>query len=122
MIKGVGTDIIEIDRIELAIKRNGQKFLNKLFTPKEIAYCSKFKEFARHYAARFAAKEATAKAFGVGIGDQLQWLDIEIYHSSLGQPQIRIENALYQQLECPKLLLSMSHCKKYATAVVILEK
>lgn len=119
MLKGVGTDIIEISRIEKVIKRYGAKFLNRLFTQKEQQYCQKHKTSSRHFAGRFAAKEAIAKAIGSGIGREIQWTDIEILNDSSGKPEVYFSEKarlLLGNLECH---LSISHCKEYASAVAI---
>jgi len=119
LIKGIGSDIIEIERIRRSISRHGQKFLEKLFTEKEIAYCLQHKLSQRHFAGRFAAKEAIAKALGTGIGKHLEWQDIEILNNLLGKPEVFLSKKAYQSFENPKLLLSISHCKLYATATAI---
>jgi holo-[acyl-carrier protein] synthase len=78
MILGIGVDLVEVERIEQSIARHGERFLQRVFTDSEIAYCSPMKGPGPHYAARFAAKEALAKAFGTGISTELGWLDIEV--------------------------------------------
>src|SRR5438477_181350 len=78
MIKGLGNDIIEIKRVREAIRRHGIHFLNRLFTQREQDYCYKYKDPDPHFAGRFAAKEAIAKALGTGFGAHLSWVDLEI--------------------------------------------
>jgi len=119
LIKGIGSDIIEIERIKRSISKHGQKFLEKLFTAKEIDYCLQHKLLQRHFAGRFAAKEAIAKALGTGIGKHLEWQDIEILNNTLGKPEVFLSKKAYQAFDHPKLLLSISHCKLYATATAI---
>ncbi len=119
MNKAIGTDIIEIDRINLIIERYGQKFLNRIFTKKEQVYCTRYDKSARHFAGRFAAKEAISKALGTGIGKDINWLDMEILNDNNGAPYVVLSpqaNALFNN---PKILLSISHAKAYATAVAL---
>ena len=90
MILGIGNDIIEVVRIKTAIERYQQKFLNRLFTPTEQAYCLSRKDSSLHFAGRFAAKEAVSKALGTGFSQGLTWLDIEIYNDPSGKPSVRL--------------------------------
>ncbi len=122
MILGLGSDIIEIERIEKAIARRSEHFLDRLFTPSEQVYCSHFgKESAPRYAGRFAAKEAVAKALGTGIGSTISWLDIEILNDDKGKPIVNIAPhiALRMGIGNPNILVSISHCKAYATATAL---
>lgn len=121
MIIGVGTDIIEIARIDLAITRQEQ-FIQKVFTPAEQNYCNCFKNSSMHYAGRYAAKEAVLKAAGTGLRSPLTWLDIEILNNNEGQPQAYLSGELSLLLKGLSLHVSISHCKDYATACVILER
>ena len=77
-IFGIGIDIVETARISDSIERFGDKFLDRIYTADEQAYCEKMRFAARHYAARFAAKEAISKTFGTGIGENVGWTDMEI--------------------------------------------
>ncbi|HEB13060.1 MAG TPA: holo-[acyl-carrier-protein] synthase [Actinobacteria bacterium] len=89
MIKGIGVDIIEIDRIERAIKKSKARFIKRVFTQAEEAYCLSRPQPFRHFAVRFAAKEAVSKALGTGkIG--LRWTDIEVCHDKRGRPFIKL--------------------------------
>jgi holo-[acyl-carrier protein] synthase len=119
MVKGLGTDIIEIDRIAKSIEEHGDHFINRLFTPLEQEYCRKFKYAAPHFAGRFAAKEAVAKALGTGFGEQLGWLDIEILGEESGKPQVTFSVKAKAHFNNPKILVSISHSTSYATAVAI---
>lgn len=123
MIHGIGTDIIEIKRIEQVIQRYGNRFLNRVFTPTEQTYCLRHKESARHFAGRFAAKEAIVKAMGVGFRDGVSWTDIEIINDHLGKPIVHLSGHLKQladDLKTPAMIhISISHCKEYATAFAI---
>lgn len=118
-MRGLGNDIIEIKRLGDAIQRHGQRFLDELFTPQEQTYCLKHAQAARHFAGRFAAKEAIAKALGVGISAGLNWLDMEILNDSQGKPILHCSERLNQLFGSPTIHLSISHCKEYATAVAI---
>ena len=120
MVKGLGNDIIKIERIARSIQRHGHVFLSKIFTPKEIAYCARYTQAERHYAGRFAAKEAVVKALGTGFRQGITWLDIEILNDDLGKPKAFFSErmrTLFGQFEC---LISISHCEDYATAVAII--
>ncbi|MDF2550212.1 MAG: acpS [Chlamydiales bacterium] len=122
---GIGTDIIEVSRIQKAIERQGERFLKRLYTPQELEYCLQFKEPKERLAARFAAKEAIAKALGKGIGKGLDWLDIEIGHDLQGRPLALLSEAakaLFSPPTAPiQIHLTISHCKEYATATAIVE-
>ncbi len=111
MIKGIGTDIIEIARIEGSLKKFGDAFLKHILTKEEIAYARKFKSPNQHYAGRFAAKEAIYKALG---DPKLSWQHIHVTNDKSGQPQCFIRGK-----RSAKVLLSISHCKTYATAVCV---
>lgn len=118
-LKGIGNDIIEIERIRLSINRHGQHFLNRLFTQKEQDYCLKFKDPVPHFAGRFSAKEAVAKALGTGFGSELAWHDIEILTDDLGKPIVTLSNTVKQRFNNPTILVSISHSTSHATAVAI---
>ncbi|MBA3815583.1 MAG: holo-ACP synthase [Parachlamydiaceae bacterium] len=116
---GIGTDIIEVKRVEQAIQRFGSRFLDRLFCEEEQIYCNRHKESARHFAGRFAAKEAIVKALGTGFRDGVTWLDITISNDPLGKPIVTFSNALKQKFNSPTILISISHCREYATAFAI---
>lgn len=120
MIKGLGNDIIAVERIGQAIERNGQRFLDRIFTPKEQAYCQQHRESNRHFAGRFAAKEAIVKALGIGFRGDVEFLTIEILNDDLGKPHAYLSPKVAALLGEATLLISISHCKEYATAVAIL--
>ena len=122
MILRSGIDLIEIERVASALERHGERFLRRIYTPAELAECEgDMCQHAPSLAARFAAKEATAKALGTGIGD-VSWQEIEILHESNGQPVL---NLYHQALELASSLgliswsLSISHTHSHAVAVVI---
>jgi holo-[acyl-carrier protein] synthase len=118
MILGIGTDIIEISRIEAAIKKFGSRFLDRIFSEEEQEYCKRYKG-ASHYAGRFAAKEAAAKALGTGFSQGINWLDIQIINDAAGKPCIALSSQLRDRFDSPNLHVSISHCHSYATAFVI---
>ncbi len=115
MIKGSGIDIVEIDRIQKAVERWGDTFLKHVFTNTEIENAQKFKFPYRHYAGRFAAKEAIFKAMGI---PDLSWLDVTIINDPSGQPICRFNT---RQIK-GRLLISISHCRDYAVASAIVEE
>jgi len=123
MIYGIGTDIIEVARIEKVMLRD-IGFRDKIFTPGEIAYCEKMKNKYQHYAARFSAKEAFLKAIGTGWRFGVRFADIDIFHDELGKPFIRtsgVAKELTERLSISKIHVSLSHLKEMATAIVIIE-
>ena len=115
-----GTDIIEIDRIKDSIENIGQSFLNRVYTENEIKYCeSKKAQKYQHYAARFAAKEAVFKAISVLLEDKYSicWKDIEVINDKQGKPEVNLIGVNLKNIE--QIDLSMSHCRQYATANVV---
>lgn len=119
MIYGLGSDIIEISRIRASIERYHQHFLDKLFTSQEQQYCTKYRDSAPHFAGRFAAKEAIAKALGVGLGEKLSWLEMEIKNNEEGKPTVVLSPKAMVAFHQPQLLITISHCREYATATCI---
>lgn len=112
MIIGIGTDIIEIDRIQKAITRWGDNFLRHVFLEEEIEYAQKYKFPPQHFAGRFAAKEAIYKAVG---NDTLGWKDIKILNDRSGKPYCTLTDKTFKN----KILLSISHTRNYAVASAI---
>ena len=119
MIHGSGIDIIEVSRIRKALQRYGQRFLDRLFSSKEQNYCLRHQDASPHFAGRFAAKEAIVKALGTGFGSEVHWLDIEILNDALGKPVVHFSTRLRKPYLNANILLSISHCKEYATAMAI---
>lgn len=116
-MKGIGTDIIEVERIKSSIAEYGTHFLKRHFTEEEIDYCSSFKRDPEvHFAGRFCAKEAVVKALGTGFTEELGFLDIEIKNDCSGKPSVLFKQKKDQQKE---VLISISHCRSFATAVAI---
>lgn len=115
-----GTDIIEISRIKDSIEEAVERFLDRVYTKAEIEYCeSKKKQKYQHYAARFAAKEATFKAISSLLEDKYSicWKDIEVVNDSQGKPKVNILGVDETRIE--SISISISHCKEYATANVV---
>lgn len=112
-----GTDIIEISRIKNAIIKKNEKFISKIYTEKEIEYCeSKKTQKYQSYAARFAAKEAIYKALSEYIDYKYSWKDFEIINNEQGKPHVNLK---YRIDNIQNIELSMSHCKEYAVASVV---
>lgn len=121
-ILGIGNDIIEIERIRKSIDTHGYRLLARLFSTAELDYCLKHKDPVPHLAGRFSAKEAIVKAFGSGFGEHASWLDIEILNDDLGKPCATFSEKIKERFNNPSVLLSISHCQLYATAVAIWTK
>ncbi len=114
-----GVDIIEISRIKESIENLGERFINRVFTEKEIEYCeSKKNQKYQHYAARFAAKEAVFKALSWKLEDKyaICWKDIEVVDDKQGRPSLNIIGMNLNDIE--NIDISLSHCKEYAVANV----
>jgi len=124
MILGVGIDIIEVARIASSYEKFGERFVNRILLPDEIAYCRSHKQPAPFLAARFAAKEAVSKAFGTGIGAQLGWQDMEIRRKESGEPYVVLHGKgkeLFKSRKAKQLLISLSHTQNYAAVTAVLE-
>jgi holo-[acyl-carrier protein] synthase len=121
-ILGIGNDIIEIERIRKSFENHGYRLLARLFSTKEQDYCFKYKDPIPHFAGRFSAKEAIVKAFGTGFGEKASWLDMEILNDSSGKPFVRFSETLNQRFNHPLMLVSISHCQLYVTAMAIWTK
>jgi holo-[acyl-carrier protein] synthase len=124
MILGTGIDIIEVARIASSFEQFGERFVNRILLPDEIAYCLRHKNPAPFLAARFAAKEAISKAFGTGIGARLGWLDMEIRRKESGEPFVVMHGKGAELLAArgaSRLHVSLTHTEHYAAATAILE-
>lgn len=124
MIVGLGVDIAEVARIEAAVGRHGERFLQRIFTTKEISYCESHKNRFERYAGRFAAKEAAMKALGTGWGEGVRWVDIEVVRQPGGRPTIELAGAAREHAErlgVTRIALSITHTNHTALAQVILE-
>jgi len=117
MIFGIGIDLIEIDRVKSAVNKYGRKFLLRIFTERELKYCSNRKAYKfPEMAARFAAKEAYSKAIGTGIVG-IKYREIEVINNNNGKPHISIKGKIHN-----KIHVSLSHSLNYAVASVVVEK
>lgn len=124
MIRGIGVDIVKVDRIEQAVERWGDRFLKRIFTAAEIERCQQRARPAQCLALRFAAKEAFAKALGLGMRKGLRWRDIEVVQDHLGKPDLLLHNQaqrLLEAVEASRTWLSLSDERESALAVVVLE-
>src|ERR1700689_2841829 len=125
MVVGIGTDLMEIGRIQQSIDRFGERFLRRVFTPREIAYCQRKKNAAESFAARFAAKEAGAKALGTGISRGVGWLELEVAREARGRPTLQFHGRaaeIARHLGVMRTALSITHTAEVAMVSVILEK
>lgn len=124
MIIGIGTDLVEIRRIEGLLERHPERALARLFTPIEHNRCQRVKHASRSYAARFAAKEAVFKALGTGWGRGPRWTDIEVHSAESGMPTLRLSGRaleLARGMGVTELHLSLTHTEEYAGAFVVME-
>jgi len=121
MIFGIGIDIIEISRIQRSIEKFDKIFLNKIYTQTELEYCLSKKNKYQHLAARFAAKEAIAKALQTGWAKGFRWKDIEIYNEKSGMPKVNLTGNLKSFLGQDKSLkITMSHSESYVACFAII--
>ena len=126
IIFGIGIDVVEVRRIESSIGEFGEKFITRIFTDEERAYCESQKRPAIHYAARFAAKEALAKALGTGIGEDFSWRDIEIKRRDSGEPEVVLVGdgkRFAEKHAISQIKVSLTHANHYAAAnAIVLSK
>jgi len=124
MIVGSGIDLTEIARIQRSLDRYGQRFLDRVYTPAEQAYCLRKRKAAESFAARFAAKEAGAKALGTGITHGVNWLEIEVAREPGGRPTLKFYGRAAEfaaRLGASRAALSITHTSELAMASVVLE-
>jgi holo-[acyl-carrier protein] synthase len=124
MIVGTGIDIVEVARIEAAIERFGHRFLERVFTEKEIRYCQSKHNVMERFAGRFAAKEAAMKALGTGWRGGVQWKEFEAGREASGRPTMQLSGKAAEYaaaLGARRISLSISHTAEQAVASVILE-
>ena len=123
-IVGIGLDLVEVARVRASVRRTGERFAQRVFTPDEIAYCAGRARKFEHLAARFAAKEATLKALGTGITGWASLQEVEVVHDAAGRPEIRLRGGVLRRarsLGVKAAHLSISHTEGVAAAVVVLE-
>jgi holo-[acyl-carrier protein] synthase len=121
-IVGIGTDIVECLRIRRMIEQHGELFLTRVYTEREIRYCQSRKHATEHFAGRWAAKEAILKCLGTGWRRGLCWTDMEVRNDPDGRPRVHVCGAakdLTESLHIADILISMSHCRAYATAYAL---
>jgi holo-[acyl-carrier protein] synthase len=121
-IVGIGTDIVECVRIRTMIDRHGELFLRRVFTEREIRYCQRSKQATEHFSGRWAAKEAVLKCLGTGWSKGLCFTDIEVANDPVGRPRVELRAATRdysQSLGIGDVMISISHCRAYATALAV---
>jgi len=124
MIHGIGTDFVEVSRIERILTKWGDRFLDRVYAQDEIEYCKKKAAPAIHFAARFAAKESFLKSLGIGLGMGVKLREIEVKNNALGNPELKMNEKLVSILDnlgVTAVHLSMTHTSEHAHAIVILE-
>jgi holo-[acyl-carrier protein] synthase len=124
MIIGIGIDLVETARIQASMDRFGDAFLERFLLPEEIKFCKSHRHPFTHVAARFAAKEAVAKAFGTGLGEALGWHDIEIGRKPTGEPFLVLHKKAFELFQArggKGTHVSLTHTENYAAAVVVME-
>ena len=122
MIIGIGTDIVEIDRIRDMIQRHGDHFLLRCYTAAEIEYSKRHRDFAVRFAGRWAAKEAVVKVLGTGFIQGITFHDVEIVPLHTGQPTVRLSGEagrIASDMQIGEVKVTMSHAREYATATAI---
>ena len=122
IVLGIGCDLIEVQRIRDAIERNGERFLGRVFTEEERAYCAAKAHPHKHLAARWAAKEAVSKCFTTGIGAELGWKSVSIYHGERAEPLVRLDergSALLGSVGGASVQVTLSHTETTALAVAV---
>ncbi|MCX7590328.1 MAG: holo-ACP synthase [Kiritimatiellae bacterium] len=123
-VLGVGIDLVETEHMREVLARWGDRFKNRVFLPGEQRYCEARASPFRHYAGRFAVKEAVTKAFGTGISPHIAWLDIEVVHNpETGAPFVRLSErarALARARGAGNILISLAHTRNYAVAQALL--
>lgn len=122
MISSIGIDLVEIQRIEEAISRYGDRFTTRVFTPWEIQYCRSKINPMLSFAGRFAVKEAVFKAVGTGFAEGVKWKSVEVVNDRSGQPQVRLGKAIRDHIGDSEVKISLSHTIGHAVAVAVLLK
>ena len=125
MIVGTGADLAEVDRIRQAIERHGRRFLERIYTPGEVAYAERKANRWERYAARFAAKEAGMKAIGTGWRHGVRWIDFEVVNLPGGRPTLKLTGVAAEvaaRMGVNSVSLTLTHTAQTALAFVILER
>lgn len=121
MIGGIGVDVVEIPRIQRAIDEWGDTFLEKIFTPHELAYARARKNTTQHIAGRFAVKEAVAKALATGWSGGFRWKDVEVENDAAGKPSVRLHGHVRDLLKGNRILVSISHSESVVVGFAIID-
>jgi len=124
MIVGIGSDVLEVARMERELRTDGASLKEAVFTSGEIAYCEGKRHPARHFAARFAAKEAVFKALALDGTGGLRFRDVEVRNDEAGRPRVELSGAMRELAEASgvaRIFLSLSHTDELAAATVVLE-
>jgi holo-[acyl-carrier protein] synthase len=121
-ILGIGTEIVECLRVGRMVEQHGEQFLARIYTAAEVQFCQSRRRATEHFAARWAAKEAVLKALGSAWRRGMEWTDVEVRESPGSTPEVELHGAvkeLAEGLKLGRVLLTMSHCRAYATATAI---
>src|SRR5260221_6460516 len=124
MIIGLGIDVEEVERVKGAMQRQGERFLKRIFTEKERAYCEQFKDKFERYAGRFAVKEAAMKALGTGWSRGVRWVDVEVVRQRGGRPSLALKGEakkIADAMGVKNIAVSITHTSEQAIAQVIFE-
>ncbi|MBN2564554.1 MAG: holo-ACP synthase [Candidatus Eisenbacteria bacterium] len=121
MIRAIGTDVVELDHFSNVVENSSPGFLERLFTEAEMDYCERFKDRMASYAAIFAAKEAFLKAVRTGLAPGIAWTDVEITHAKSGAPSVTAHRKCAELLGSGRCHVSLTHSRRTAAAVVLIE-
>ncbi|MBP7148841.1 MAG: holo-ACP synthase [Acidobacteria bacterium] len=122
MISGIGVDIVDLPRIRGVLERHGPRFLDRVLTAGEQAYCQRHRDPAPHVAVRFAAKEAVLKALGTGWSGGIRWTDVEVVRGESGPPRIELHGVAAEVAAGARVHVSLTHDRGAAVAVAVLER
>jgi len=123
-VRGIGIDVVQVDRIKGSLERFGARFEARVFTADELEYCRRHKDPLPHLAARFAAKEAAFKAIGTGLSNGIGWKDAEVLQPGGRQPQLRFDGVaatVFRSLGAQRAHLTLAHDAGVAVACVVIE-
>jgi holo-[acyl-carrier protein] synthase len=124
VIVGMGIDVAEVDRIRAVVEAQAERFLKRVYTPAEVAYCEQFKNKYERYAGRFAVKEAAMKALGTGWSRGVRWVDVEVVRQKGGRPTLELKGEaknIADRLGVKHIAVSITHTAEQALAQVIFE-
>jgi holo-[acyl-carrier protein] synthase len=119
-VEAIGIDLVEVPRIAEAIRRYGDRFVTRVFTPWEIQYCNSKINPELSFAARFAVKEAVFKAIGTGFAEGVKWTSVEVVNDKRGQPEVRLGQGIRKHIGDKKIIISLTHTREYAMASAVL--